>query len=143
MNRTAAGVGRVVVGILVGLVAATLGTIGHRSVQPWGLVLALVLVLAAGVAMRAWGAWTALGGYAIGVGAGVLVLSGTGPGGDTLVPSGQAISYWWLWGSVAMLALAALAPARLFDDDPGAASFGWPPEDVADDGLETAPDERA
>jgi hypothetical protein len=107
-------VGTLAIGVLVG----ALGTVAHRGHQPWGVVLALTLVLAAGVMSRAWNGWPGLVGYAVGLVVSVQLLSRTGPGGDVLVTAGAAVSWVWVVGSLVALVLAALAPRRLFDPRP-------------------------
>ncbi|HEY0186538.1 MAG TPA: hypothetical protein VGC67_03535 [Cellulomonas sp.] len=104
--------------VLLGGALGAIGTVVHRSTRPWGLVLALVLVLAAAVTMRAWSGWIAAVGLMVGLFAVIQVLSSTGPGGDVLVPASDA--YGWIWVVGAMLApvLVVLAPKSWFADVP-------------------------
>ena len=137
---------KAVLALLLGLVVGAFGTVMHRSVPPWGAVLALALVLAVAIAVRAWSGLLAVLGLGLGVLVSVQVLAQTGPGGDVLVPSGENVGWvWlgWLWvlGSVAAIIAAALAPRRWFVDGAPAAVrpvtepdiTAWPPS------LETAP----
>jgi len=131
-------IGKVLGALVLGLVIGGFGTVVHRSIRPWGVVLALVLVLTVGVLVRAWGGYGPLAGYGLGVLAAVQVLAQTGPGGDVLVPAHQTISWVWVVGSPAMVVVAALAPRRWFADarveepspaEPAAGAPGWPAVD--------------
>ena len=90
------------------------------SIPPWGIVVCLTLAFVAAVTMRAWSGFVPLAGYALGLVVTVLVLTQSGPGGDTLVPDGQAIGWVWLLGSAAATVVVALLPRGLFDDRPRA-----------------------
>lgn len=128
----------------LGVVVGAVGTVMHRWSRPWGVVVCLVLVLAAGVAARAWGGRRAWTGYAVAMTATIWLLSTEGPGGDVLVPAGQGIGWVWLIGAPVVAVVVALLPAALFDDrlrpargagsavvggtgGPGAVTPGWPP----------------
>lgn len=100
-----------VLGALVGLT----GTGVHRWQQPWGLVLALVSVLAAAVLVRAWTGWTGMLALALGVFGAVSLLGQAGPGGDVVVAA-QPVGYAWYLGGL-VVALAGLAPRRWFATD--------------------------
>jgi hypothetical protein len=150
-----ASIGHAVLGLVAGLVLGAFGTVMHRSVPPWGAVLALALVLAVAVAMRAWSGLVALLGFGIGVLVSVQLLTQTGPGGDVLVPTGDRVGWVWLgwfWvlGSVVAVVVAALLPRRWFVDgartsthaaSTGATAPGWPPllDDAAPTGDEPRP----
>jgi len=134
-------IGKAVVAFAAGVAVGVVGTTMHRSSPPWCAILALVLVLSGAFLLRAWGGLFVLLGYGLGVLVSVQVLAQTGPGGDVLVPSGDAVSWgWlgWLWvlGSVVMVVVAALAPRRWFADvpaapvPPGVEPPAWPPLDV-------------
>ena len=119
VQRLSAGaIGSAVAALLLGVLVGTLGTVMHRSIQPWGVVVCLTLAFVAAVTVRAWAGFVALAGYAVGLVVTVLVLTRAGPGGDILVPDGQAIGWVWLVGSVAVTVVAALLPRGLFDDRP-------------------------
>ncbi|ROS23075.1 hypothetical protein [Cellulomonas sp. PhB150] len=115
---------KAVLALVLGLVLGAFGTVMHRSIPPWGVVLALALVLAVGVLVRAWSGLLALLGLAIGVLVSVQVLSQTGPGGDVLVPAAGPGVQWaglgWVWvlGSIAVLVVAGVLPQRWFVDPP-------------------------
>ena len=103
VQRLSAGaIGSAVAALLLGVLVGTLGTVMHRSIQPWGVVVCLTLAFVAAVTVRAWAGFVALAGYALGLVVTVLVLTQSGPGGDILVPDGQAIGWVWLLGSVAV-----------------------------------------
>lgn len=112
----AARTGRIASCLLLGVAVGAIGTVMHRSMPPWGLVLGLVVVLSAGVFARAWEEWRGSAAYAAGWLATVLTLWQVGPGGDILVP---AIGPWgnvWILGGVVVLALPVVAPSRWFED---------------------------
>lgn len=118
--RTAAGV---FAGLVVGAVAGIVGTFVHRSVAPWGLVLALVLVLSATVTMRSAAGFSGLVGCFMGWFVVVQIMSYTGPGGDVVVPAtsfeyhGYAGMVWLIGGAIAIL-LVAFAPRRWVERSP-------------------------
>jgi hypothetical protein len=115
---TAGTVGKALVALVLGVAVGTVGTLMHRSVQPWGVVVCLALVAAAGVVARAWDGWPTLGGYAVGVLGSTQLLAREGPGGDVLVPADQAIGWVWILGGVVVLLAVAVLPRRLFVDPP-------------------------
>lgn len=112
--------GTLVGSVLLGLVVGAVGTVMHRSMRPWGVVLCLLLVLAAAVTARAWGGRPAWAGLAVAATATSWLLSVQGPGGDVLVPAHQAIGWVWLVGVPVACVVVALLPAALFDDRPRA-----------------------
>lgn len=103
--------GALVVGAVVGLV----GTFVHRQWLPWILVAALLLVVVAGVFVRAWVGAGGLLPYGFGWFAVVGILMFAGPGGDVVLPW-QALSIVWLVGGMLMIGVAAFAPHRWFTD---------------------------
>jgi hypothetical protein len=109
---------RAAVALILGGVVGTVGTVAHRAIAPWGVVAALVLVLAAGVAVRAWSGYVSLVAYAGGLFLLVQVLSQSGPGGDVLVPAGDSIGWVWIIGAALVTGTAAFAPRRWFSDEP-------------------------
>jgi hypothetical protein len=121
VQRPSAGtVASTVAALLLGVLVGTLGTVLHRSIPPWGVVVCLTLAFVAAVTVRAWSGFVALAGYALGLVGTVLVLTQSGPGGDTLVPDGQAVGWVWLVGSAVAAVAVALLPRGLFDDSPRA-----------------------
>ncbi|NUU17104.1 hypothetical protein HP550_07555 [Cellulomonas humilata] len=121
MQRLSAGAtGTVVAALLLGAVVGTLGTVMHRSIEPWGVVVCLALAFVAAVTARAWAGLVALAGYAVGLVVSVQVLSQSGPGGDVLVPDDQGIGWVWVLGSIVVTIVAGVLPGRLFDDRPRA-----------------------
>lgn len=126
-------IGPAVAALLLGGLVGTLGTVMHRSIPPWGVVVCLVLAFVAAVTVRAWAGFVALTGYAVGLVVSVQVLAQSGPGGDTLVPDQQAIGWVWVLGSIAVTIAAALLPRSLFDDRPRRArASAEPAHDLAD-----------
>ncbi|MEV7973246.1 hypothetical protein [Cellulomonas sp. NPDC089187] len=104
--------------LLIAAVVGAVGTVMHRSSQPWGLVLALALVLTSSVLVRAGFGRV----YVLVQLAGLLLvlggLSQYGPGGDVLIPGRDNWGWYWLGGAV-VVALGVLAlPSRWFSDQP-------------------------
>ena len=114
---TAATLWRALASLGTGLLAGVLGTVMHRAVRPWGLVLCLLLVLVVVLTARAWAGWYGYVAGAGGVFVAVQVLAGRGPGGDVLVPSDDAWGWAWALGSIAALLVVALVPRRWVEDD--------------------------
>jgi hypothetical protein len=102
---------------LIGVAIAFVGTGIHRARPPWGLVLALVIVISGGVLARAWAGWAGMLALALGLVTTVGVLGLRGPGGDVLIAA-QPVGYVWYAGA-AVVGLAGLLPARWFSDRPG------------------------
>ncbi|GIG19579.1 hypothetical protein Cch01nite_03030 [Cellulomonas chitinilytica] len=144
---TAGRVGKALVALVLGVAVGTVGTLMHRSVQPWGVVACLALVATAGVVARAWDGWPTLVAYALGVLGSTQLLAREGPGGDVLMPAGQAIGWVWVLGAVVVVLGVAAAPRRLFVDPPverpsavtSASTTPWP-EPVAQPGAVGAGD---
>ncbi|WP_051640262.1 hypothetical protein [Cellulomonas sp. URHE0023] len=111
-------VAKTVLTVAAGIVVGVMGTTMHRSVQPWGLVLSLLLVLAAGATARAFGGLGTWIGFLVGLGLTVLVLSQEGPGGDILIPSEQKLGLVWIFGSLGVAVAAMLLPRSWFSDTP-------------------------
>ncbi|MDE0572631.1 hypothetical protein ON058_04290 [Demequina sp. B12] len=108
-------VGYVIVA-LAGLLTATVGAVAYRSVPPWGVVMAIVMVLAAAVFARAWLSWTGLGVFA---GLWVLltaVWSANGPGNSVLIAQ-DGLGIAWLAGSAVAIVIAAVIPVKLLVGD--------------------------
>ncbi|UUT35528.1 DUF6113 family protein [Microbacterium elymi] len=93
MNQTLSRVLSWVLALVVGAVYGTAGTIAHAyrlGPIPVGLILAVIGIAALFVALRALTGdrWTALCG-GVGALAATVVFSGSGPGGDVVVPGGD------------------------------------------------------
>lgn len=101
---------------LLGIVVGVVGTSVHRAQPPWGLLLALLCVLSAGVLARAWTGRAGLLAVALGVFAAVSLLGGPGPGGDVLVAL-QPVGVVWYAGALVVVVVAFL-PRRWFTDPP-------------------------
>ncbi|NMR19874.1 DUF6113 family protein [Cellulomonas fimi] len=102
-----------VLGVLVGAV----GTVMQRALPPVGVALCLALVVASCAVARAWAGLLGVAAYGVAWVVVVQVLSLTGPGGDVLIPAGQAVGYAWIVGGMLMVAVAAFLPARWFRDE--------------------------
>ena len=111
-----ARLGRLATCLLLGVVVAAVGTVMHRSLAPWGVILAILVVLSAAVFARAWDGMSASGAFAGGWFLTVLALWQAGPGGDILVPDLGPWGSVWILGGVLASALPALAPSRWFSD---------------------------
>ena len=105
---------------LLGVVVGALGTVMHRSIQPWGLVVCLLLALAAAVTARAWGGLgrarrATRGGLFVSV----QVLAQPGPGRRRPRPgrSGDRLGVGARCARVSR-SLAGVLPTALFDDRP-------------------------
>lgn len=117
--------GILALGILIGVIYGSVATIGHRNelsigavVVPWGLVAALVGVLALllGIRLAAGGRLAAVG-AAIGIVGTVALLTLPGPGGSVLVTGDLRGTVWAV--APALLAVLVVAwpelPARRND----------------------------
>lgn len=115
-------IGRALLCVVLGLVVGAVGTVMHRVVVtdhllPVGIVVALLAVLAGGTLARAWAGYAGLVGYALGWVVAVQVLASDGPGGDLLVPN-QTVGLVWVYGGMAVVAVAAFLPWSWFSDQP-------------------------
>lgn len=115
---TAAVLGKAVVTFVLGLAVGAVGTVMHRWHEPWGVLACLALVVSAVVTSRAWAGWPTWIAAVGGVFFAVQAMSQTGPGGDVLLPAGQAIGWVWVIGSIGLALVTGLLPARLFRDEP-------------------------
>jgi len=104
--------------LLLGVLVGAVGTVMHRSLRPWGVVVCLLLVPAAAVTARAWGGWTASLGLLVGLFGSVQVLSGRGPGGDVLVPADGAVGWVWAVGALVVALAVTLVPRAWFAELP-------------------------
>ncbi|WP_235856960.1 PIG-L family deacetylase [Occultella glacieicola] len=102
--------------VLLGVILGATGTAFHRWSEPWGLVIGLVAVLAAGVLARTFADARGLLGYGAGVVLTVLAMTYLGPGGDVIVAD-DSIGIAWLFGVMFAVLLGAFAPRRWFRDD--------------------------
>lgn len=102
--------------VVLGIMVAAIGTAFHRTAQPWGLLAALVALVAGAVLARTF--VDRIGQLAFGAAAvvTVFVMTYVRPGDDVLV-TGEPIGFVWLLGSIpAALVLPALLPRRWFAD---------------------------
>ena len=101
---------------LLGVVLGVVGTVVHRAISPWGLVLALLAILVLGVLLRAWQGWSGMLAGAMGVFTATWLLGTTGPGGDVLIAADWRGLAWFCGALV--VGLAAVMPRRWFSDRP-------------------------
>lgn len=113
---TAALVARIAGAGVLGAVVGLVGTTIHRARPPWGLVLALLLVVAVAVLARAWVGWSGVLSAGLGIVTVVGLLGARGPGGDVLVAA-DWLGYAWYAGAVLVL-LAGAVPRRWLSDRP-------------------------
>jgi hypothetical protein len=107
---------QVLLSALLGIVVATVGTGIHRVSPPWGIALAMIIVLSTAVMVRAWARAPGVIALGVAVALTVVTMSRLGPGGDVLVTT-EAVGYAWL-GSIMAVAAVAVLPRRWFSDDP-------------------------
>lgn len=113
---TPAAVARLAGAGLLGLVVGAVGTVVHRAVPPWGLLLALLAVVVLGALLRAWQGWAGMLAGAMGVFTVTWLMGVTGPGGDVLVAADWRGLVWFV-GALAVGA-AGLLPRTWFSDRP-------------------------
>ncbi len=121
MAQGSRGVGRWVGAAALGVLVGVVGTVLHRSAPPWGLALCLALVLSSTVLVRAWAGLLPVVAYAVGWLVVVQGMSLSGPGGDVLVPAGDALGYVWGLGGMVVVGVACFLPGRWFRDAPATA----------------------
>ncbi len=102
--------------IALGVVVSIAGTGAHRAYGWVGVVLAVLLVGAAGVFARTWLSWLGLSAYATAWGVMTMVLAQGGPNNSVLI-AGDAVGYAWLGGAVVTITLIALVPRRWLEAD--------------------------
>ncbi|OJX98369.1 MAG: hypothetical protein BGO96_04130 [Micrococcales bacterium 73-15] len=117
---------RVLTGVLLGLVAATAGTLLHRARLghvPYGMVLACAIVLVAAMLARSIGRGPGVVGSILGVLAGIQALTYLGRGGDVLVAQ-DGFGLTWLGLSLAAAVAAAFVPDRWVGERTGSRGSG-------------------
>lgn len=97
---------------LAGLLTATVGAVAYRSIPPFGVVIAIVMVLAAAVFARAWLSWSGLGVFAGLWAMTTMVWSLNGPGGSVLIAQ-DGLGVTWLVGAGVAIVIAAFVPKKL------------------------------
>jgi N-acetyl-1-D-myo-inositol-2-amino-2-deoxy-alpha-D-glucopyranoside deacetylase len=110
-----------VLALVTGALAGAIGTATHQSIPPFGVALALVMVVCLLGGFRIlFDSRLAAAAAAVGVLGAVAMFSGSGPGGSVLVPA-TGLGYWWTFGP-AVTAFIVLAwprlPARRMDNVP-------------------------
>jgi hypothetical protein len=113
---TGRALARVFGSFVVGAVIGVVGTGIHRWTEPWGLVIALVIVLVGGALGRAWTGWLGIFAVGMGVATATGLLGTSGPGGDVIIAA-QPIGYVWFGGAL-VVALAGVLPCGWFSDAP-------------------------
>lgn len=101
--------------VAAGLLLGAVGTAFHRVSPPWGMVTALLAIVAGAVLARAVRHRRGLAVYALAVIAVVLLMTYLRPGDDLLVTN-EPISLVWMLASILISGVAALLPARWFRD---------------------------
>lgn len=112
-------VARFAVGLVLGVLAAGMGTLLHRLMLgpvPAGMVLGVALVVLGTLAARGLTRGAGLAGCGLGVIATVQLLTFVGRAGDVLVPA-DTLGTAWLLLSVLSLAVAAFLPRRWTGED--------------------------
>ncbi len=110
-----------VLALMTGALAGAIGTATHQSIPPFGIALALLMVLCLLGGFRVlFASRLTAAAAAVGVLGAVAMFSGSGPGGSVLVPATD-LGYWWTFGP-AVVAFVVLAwprlPARRMDTVP-------------------------
>lgn len=100
---------------VLGIFVGAAGTLFHRAISPWGLMIAAVAVLAAAVLARSFVGRAGTLAYAGAVVGTVLVLTYVRPGDDILVTN-EAIGLVWVLVAFIGSAAGALAPRSWFAD---------------------------
>jgi hypothetical protein len=108
MVRTTA---RLLALILAGIIVASVGVGAHRALGYLGIVLALTLVLIAGIFARAWGRWAGFAAYAGAWAVMTIIYAQVGPARSVLIAN-DAHGYLWLYGGTAIIIVVALIPRR-------------------------------
>lgn len=103
-------------GLVLGLVVGLVGTVAHRGVPPWGLLVAVAATLSAAVLARGVGEGAALAGYGGGLLLVTQLANGFRPGGDVLVAA-DGLGYAWLGLPLLMCGVAAFLPRRWFAEE--------------------------
>ena len=98
--------------LVSGAIVATVGSVAYRSIPPFGVALAIVMVALAAVFARAWLSWTGLGLFAAVWMSVTFVWTLAGPGGSVLIAA-DTLGYAWLAGGVIAIVVAALLPKKL------------------------------
>lgn len=101
--------------LAVGVTVGALGTFGHRSLAPWGLVLGIVASVAAAVWLRATFGPVPVMAYVVGWVVAVQVLAAGGPGGDAQVVA-DTTGYVWVYGTVLLVIATLWLPRSWFAD---------------------------
>lgn len=101
---------------LGGAIVATVGSVAYRSIPPFGVILACVMVLFTAVFARTWLSWTGLGLFAAVWMSLTFVWTLEGPGGSVLIAA-DTLGYAWLAGGVAAIIVAAVLPRKMLVGD--------------------------
>lgn len=93
--------------LLSGVIVGFAGSFTHRASAPWGLLIALIAVLAGAVMNRTMGSTKTAFTYAVGLIASVLLITGVRSGGDIVVVE-DALGLGWLVGLFIFTFIGAL-----------------------------------
>lgn len=118
---------RVLITIVSGFAAGVAGTLAHRMGAaeniPYGLLLALLLIVMSAWCARARSNAIGLGFHLIASGCAVWMMAGYGPGGDAMIPVGfsgtvpffcEHAGVIWMLGAVVLQLVMLFLPARWF-----------------------------
>lgn len=95
---------------LMGVIVATIGSGGYRSLGYVGAALAVLMVGAGALFAKTWHSWLGFGAYAAGWLAATYFFTRRGPGGSVLVPADDLRASIWIYGGAAIIALVAAIP---------------------------------
>ncbi|PKQ25882.1 MAG: hypothetical protein CVT64_07525 [Actinobacteria bacterium HGW-Actinobacteria-4] len=107
--------------VTMGLVVAIVGTSAHRAIGGWGVVLAILMVLAGAVFARTWKLWTGMGAFAIAWLMPTSLFALEGPGGSVLIVQ-DTFGLAWIIGGALAIVTAAVAPRQLLMGADGVSS---------------------
>lgn len=97
---------------IAGVALALVGATAHRAFPPVGVVLCVVLVLAATVFARTWREWNGIAVFAGGWAFTTYFLSLEGSGGSVLIAT-DALGYGWLIGGSLAIAAVCVVPRSI------------------------------
>lgn len=105
----------VILGLILGLVFGTLGTIMHRFIPPWGLVITIGTLIALAIAMRSSFGWTGMFFAGAGWIIAVQYFSLAGPSDDVLVAD-DWLGYAWMLGGLVAFFVGIFYPRQWLQD---------------------------
>ena len=113
---TGKGIIRLVIGLITGVLVATIGSFSHRAWPPIILIIALLLVVTAGVSIRAlWGLIPVMS-YAAGIFLTAQVFAQEAGNGSVVMPN-DSLSISWVIGASLALIIPFLLPKSWFSHE--------------------------